>query len=203
MPMGDFVRLFGPGGAFDQFFTQALQSVVDTSQRVWRPISPDGGPAPVSAADVAQFQRAAAIRNAFFPTPLPGQAAAALRFDLVPLSLDAGSSGAVLEVDGVKTAIAPGGAAGRAVQLHWPATGRVSLSFDGEPAAQALVNDGSWAALRFVARGRLQPGTVPDKMRLTLQQGARTAEFELRASSIVHPFGLTELAAFRCPQLKP
>ena len=203
MPMGDFVRLFGPGGAFDQFFAQALQGVVDTSQRVWRPISPDGGPAPVSVADVAQFQRAAVIRNAFFPTPLPGQAAAALRFDIVPLSLDAGASGAVLEVDGVKTPIAPGGAAGRAVQLHWPSNGRVGLSFDGEPAGQTLVSDGPWAALRFVARGRLQPGAVPDKMRLTLQQGARTAEFELRASSIVHPFGLSELAAFRCPQLKP
>jgi len=203
MPMGDFVRLFGPGGAFDQFFAQALQGVVDTSQRVWRPISPDGGPSPVSVADVAQFQRAAAIRNAFFPTPLPGQAAAALRFELVPLSLDAGSSGAVLEVDGLKTPIATGGAAGRSVSMQWPSNGRVSLSFDGEPAAQAMVNDGSWAALRFVARGRLERGNVPDRMRLTLQQGARAAEFELRASSIVHPFGLSELAAFRCPQLKP
>jgi type VI secretion system protein ImpL len=203
MPMGDFVRLFGPGGAFDQFFSQSLQGLVDTSQRVWRPVTPDGAAAPISAADVAQFQRAAAIRNAFFPTPLPGQATAGLRFDLVAQSLDAGTSGAVLEVDGVKTPIAAGAAPGRVAAMHWPSNARVSLGFDGDPPSQALVNDGPWAAMRFIARGRLQATAVQDRMRLSIQNGARTAEFELRTSSIVHPFGLRELAEFRCPQLKP
>ncbi|MBC7941247.1 MAG: hypothetical protein H7Z19_16090, partial [Chitinophagaceae bacterium] len=93
--------------------------------------------------------------------------------------------------------------AGRAVALQWPSKGRISLTFDGEPAAQALANEGPWAALRFVARGRLQPGPVPDRSRLTMELGARSAEFELRTSSIVHPFGMRELAEFRCPQLKP
>ena len=32
----------------------------------------------------------AAIRDAFFPAALPGQPSAALKFDLVPLALDAG-----------------------------------------------------------------------------------------------------------------
>ena len=202
MPIGDFMRLFGPAGAFDQFFTQTLAALVDTSQKVWRPVSSDGGPAPVSATDVAQFQRAAAIRNAFFPAPLPGQAVGALNFDLVPLSLDPGG-GAVLEVDGAKMVIAPGAGGGRAVPLQWPSRGRISLSFDGEPAGQAQVNEGPWAALRFVARGRLSPGSVPDRLRLTLPHGSRAVEFELRTSSIVHPFGMRELAEFRCPQLKP
>lgn len=203
MPMDDFVRLFGPGGAFDQFFAQTLRGFVDTSQKPWKAVAVDGGPPPVSAADIAQFQRAAAIRDAFFPAPLPGQPSAALRFDLVPLGLDAAAKGAVLEVDGSKTPIAPGTAAGRSVVLQWPSKGSIALSFDGEPASSALVNDGAWAALRFVARGKLQAGTVPDRLRLSLQQGARTAEFELRTSSIVHPFALRELAEFRCPQLAP
>jgi type VI secretion system protein ImpL len=203
MPMGDFVRLFGPGGAFDQFFGQTLQGVVDTSQRVWRPVSVDGGPPPVSASDVAQFQRAAAIRNAFFPAPLPGQAASSLRFEIVPLALGGGAASAVLEVDGARIDIAPGGAAGRAVAMQWPSRGRVVLSFDGEPPLPTMVNDGPWAALRFVARGQLSPGPVPDRLRLTVQQGARSAEFELRTSSIVHPFGMRELRDFRCPRLKP
>jgi len=71
MPMGDFVRLFGPNGAFDQFFNQNLRGIVDARQKPWRPLTVDGMPAPVSAADIAQFQRAAAIRDAFFPAPLP------------------------------------------------------------------------------------------------------------------------------------
>jgi type VI secretion system protein ImpL len=203
MPMDDFVRLFGPGGAFDQFFSQSLRSFVDTSQRPWRPVAADGGPPPVSPADIAQFQRAAAIRDAFFPAPLPGQPSGALRFDLVPLGLDAAARGAVLEVDGTKTVIAPGAGSARASQLQWPAKGNVSLSFDGEPPGTALNNDGPWAALRFIARGRLQPTSVPDRLRVSLQQGARSADFELRTGSIVHPFALRELAEFRCPQLTP
>ncbi len=177
--------------------------LVDTSQKPWRAVAADGGPAPVSAADIAQFQRAAAIRDAFFPAALPGQASNALRFDLVPLALDSSGRGAVLDVEGAKTVLSPGAAPGRAAQLQWPARGAVSLSFDGEPAGSALVADGPWAALRFVARGKVAPTAVPERVRVSLQQGARTADFELRASSIVHPFALRELAEFRCPQLAP
>jgi type VI secretion system protein ImpL len=200
MPMDDFMRLFGPGGALEQFFAQNLQSFVDTSQRVWRPVSVDGGPPPVSAADVAQFQRAAAIRNAFFPPPLPGQPSKALQFELVPLGVNGSAAAAVLEVDGVKAQIAPGANAGRPVPLQWPSRGRVSLGFDGEP-TPVWAFDGAWAALRLVARGQLQPTSVPDKLRLTLQQGGRSIEFELRTSSILHPFALPALAEFRCPRL--
>jgi type VI secretion system protein ImpL len=200
MPMGDFARLFGPGGALDQFFNQNLREMVDTSQRVWKPVASVGGQAPVSAADVAQFQRAAAIRNAFFPTAAPGQAGGSLRFDLVPL----GGTGGSLSVDGGSPVVMPAGAvAGRPLVLQWPATGRVALTFDGEPASSAWVHEGPWAALRFVMRGRLQATNVPDRMRLTIQQGRSTLEFELRASSIVHPFNMPELTEFRCPRLTP
>jgi type VI secretion system protein ImpL len=200
MPMGDFARLFGPGGALDQFFSQNLREMVDTSQRVWKPVAAAGGQPAVSAADVAQFQRAAAIRNAFFPTAAPGQAGGTLRFDLVPL----GGTGATLSIDGASpTAIAAGLAPGRPFVLQWPATGRLVLGFDGEPASSAWTQDGPWAALRFVMRGRLQATNVPDRMRLTVQQGRGTVEFELRASSIVHPFNMPELAEFRCPRLAP
>jgi len=201
MPIGDFGRLFGPSGAMDQFFNQNLRDLVDTSQRVWRPVAVGGSPAPVSAADVAQFQRAAAIRNAFFPVAQPGAAAgSALRFELVAI----GGTGAALSVDGGPPVTLPAGSQpSRPVVLQWPATGRISLTFDGEPAATALVNDGPWAALRFVMRGRLQPTSVPDRLRLTMQLGAKNAEFELHTNSIVHPFSLPELADFRCPRLGP
>lgn len=204
MPMGDFVRLFGPNGAFDQFFNQNLRGVVDARQKPWKPLAVDGMPSPVSGSDVAQFERAAAIRDAFFPTPLPGQAAGSLRFELVPASLDAGAKGAVLEVDGTKTTIPAGTASGgRAIAVSWPSNSAISLSFDGEAPQSTIVSEGPWAALRLVARGRLQPTNVPDRLRLTLQQGGRTAEFELRTGSIVHPFTLRELGEFRCPQLSP
>ncbi len=202
MPMDDFARLFGPGGAFDTFFAQNLQPFVDTSQRTWRPLEVAGSPSPVSASDVVQFQRASVIRNAFFPPALPGQASKGLQFELVPLSVNGSTAGAVLEVDGVQTTLPAGAVAGRPLTLTWPARGRVSLTFVGD-AAPLVAEDGPWAALRFVSRGRLQSGSVPDKLRLTMDQGPRTVEFELRTSSIVHPFALRELAEFSCPRLKP
>jgi type VI secretion system protein ImpL len=202
VPMDDFVRLFGPGGVFDQFFAQNLRNFVDTTVRPWRPVAVDGLPPPVSAIDIAQFQRAAAIRDAFFPASLPGQAGAGLRFELMPTGLDPAATGATLEVEGNKVAIAPGAAGARPVLMQWPSRGAVTLGF--EPSAGApVVADGPWAAMRFVARGQLLGTATPDRFRLSLRQGDRAADFELRASSVVNPFALRELAEFRCPQLAP
>lgn len=193
MPMADFQRLFGQGGALEQFFDQNLREFVDTSGPVWRPVSVAGGPSPISAGDVAQFQRASQIRNAFFAA-----GGAAIRVDMVPL----GGTGAVLDVAGARTKAADGLAA-RTVSMQWPNAGPVSLAFDGEPVANAWVYDSPWAALRLVSRGQLQRTAAPDRLRVSFQLGAKTAQFELRTSSIVHPFGLRALAEFRCPQLAP
>ncbi len=203
MPMVDFARLFGRGGAFEQFFAQNLATMVDRSQSTWKAVSPDGGTPPISAGDLAQFQRAEVIREAFFPPALPNQAGAGFTFELVPVSLDGGAKGAVLDINGTKTPIAAGAVGGRTVTLQWPSQGNISLSFDGEQAAGALGNDGPWASLRFVARGKLSPTADATRFRLSFQQGLRTAEFELRTNSRVHPFGLRELAEFRCPQMAP
>jgi type VI secretion system protein ImpL len=203
MPMVDFTRLFGRGGAFEQFYGQNLSSLVDRSQATWKAIAPDGGTPPISPGDLAQFQRADVIREAFFPPALPNQAGAGFTFELAPVSLDGGAKGAVLEVNGTKTPIAAGAVGGRTVTLQWPSQGNISLTFDGEAATGALGNDGPWASLRFVARGKLTPTGDATRFRLSFQQGVRTAEFELRTSSRVHPFALRELAEFRCPQLAP
>ncbi len=197
MPVDDFVRLFAPGGALDQFFQQQLRPYVDASRKPWRPVAADGAP-PVSAADVAQFQRAAAIRDAFFP----GLASSGFRFELAPVSLDAGAASAVLEVEGIPYPLAPrpGGSA-RVAVLQWPSRGSIALNFEPASSAGPLVVDGAWSALRFVARGNLQPAGSPDRFRLTIAHGDRSAVFELRTGSASHPFGLRELTEFRCPGL--
>jgi type VI secretion system protein ImpL len=203
MPYDDFVRLFGPGGVFDQFFAQHLRNFVDTTQRPWRPVAAEGLTPPISNADILQFQRAAAIRDGFFPSGLVG-AAMGLRFELVPLGVDPGSTSATLEVEGNRVVIPRGGPNPRPIPMQWPSRGGITLSFDPAPATgQPIATDGAWAAMRLVSRGRLLATNAADRMRLTLQQGERSVEFELRASSIVHPFALRELAEFRCPTLAP
>ncbi len=85
--MDDFIRLFGPGGVFDQFFTQNVRQYADITSLPWRPVATDGLPPPICAADLVQFQRARAIRDAFFP----GVASIGLRFELVPRNMDPGA----------------------------------------------------------------------------------------------------------------
>jgi type VI secretion system protein ImpL len=201
LPVDDFMRLFGPGGVFDQFFTQNVRQYVDTTQTPWRPMATDGLPPPISAADLMQFQRAVAIRMAFFPAA----SSLGLRFELVPRGMDPGALSATLEFEGTRTEIAQGGAA-RPIALSWPARGNLTLSFDPPASVGPLAYDGAWSAMRLVMRRNstlAAIGNTRERMRLRVVQGERSMDFELRAGSAQHPFGLPELAQFRCPTLAP
>ena len=200
LPVDDFMRLFGPGGVFDQFFTQNVRQYVDTTQTPWRPMATDGLPPPISAADLMQFQRAVAIRTAFFPSV----ASLGLRFELVPRQMDPGAISATLEFEGTRSEITQGGPA-RPIALSWPARGNLTLSFDPPSSAGPLAYDGAWSALRLVMRrgSTLGAGPSRERMRLRVVQGERSMDFELRAGSAQHPFGLAELQQFRCPTLSP
>ena len=55
----DFALLFGRGGQFDQFFDTQLRPYVTITGGSWKPV----GPEVISAEDLAQLQRAAAIRD--------------------------------------------------------------------------------------------------------------------------------------------
>ena len=63
----EFTRLLGPGGAIDGFFNTQLKPYVDQSGKGWKLQAVDGVSAPLTAADLAQFERAAAIRELYFP----------------------------------------------------------------------------------------------------------------------------------------
>lgn len=201
MPVDDFARLFGPGGALDQFFTQWIRPYVDTTQRPWRLIAADGLPPPVTPGDVLQFQRAQAIRDAFFPG---GAMMGGLRFEIVPQGFDPNAQGAVLEVEGTRNEMARGGP-GRPIPLAWPTRGNVTLSFEPASSAGPLGYDGGWSAFKLLTgpRATLQATNQPDRMRVTVAQGDRSVVFELRTGSTIHPFGLRELQEFRCPTLAP
>ncbi|WP_332837812.1 type VI secretion IcmF C-terminal domain-containing protein, partial [Neoroseomonas rubea] len=200
LPVDDFMRLFGPGGVFDQFFTQNVRQYVDITSLPWRPVATDGLPPPISAADLMQFQRARAIREAFFPSV----ASVGLRFELVPRSMDPGAISAVLEAEGTRNEIAQGGSS-RPIALSWPARGNTTLTFDPPSLAGPLAYDGAWSALRLVMRRNSTLTATParERLRLRVVQGERSMDFELRAGSTQHPFGLAELREFRCPTLAP
>ena len=197
MPADDFIRLFAPGGLFDQFFTQHIRPYADTTQRPWMAVAAGGLPPPISAAELAQFERAAAIRAAFFPAGV----ASGLRFQLISDGLPPGVSAAILEAAGARNMLSA--EAGRPIDLAFPALHPVSLHFDPASDQGELVYQGAWSSLKFVLLHRLEPTAAPDRFRLTVVQGNRRANFMVQATSRLNPFGLTEMGQFRCPNFAP
>src|SRR3546814_18295215 len=71
----------------------------------------------ISPAVLTQFQRAAAIRDAFFV----GGQTPSVRFEMIPVSLDATATQVLLEIDGQAISYTPGPHSG--LQICWPAAG--------------------------------------------------------------------------------
>ena len=199
--LDEFARLFAPGGMLDGFFDQQLRGFVDTSGATWKPQALDTVPAPVGAADVAQFRRAAAIRDAYFA----GGRAPNVRFDIRPISTDAASKGATLEFDGTKIT----GAGGiPPATIVWPGASpmqNVRLSFDtpaGQPAAPVAAETGPWGIFKLFARGtwKRDPASA-GHYSLSLRLAEREAAYDitLAAPRGLNPLDPSLLQEFRCP----
>jgi type VI secretion system protein ImpL len=201
IPLDDFAKLFAPGGLIDGFFNTQLRPYVDVSGTVWKGQAVEGVAAPVSPADLAQFQRASVIRDLFFGV---GGNTPSLRFDLTPVFLDGAARQVTLELGGTKISYAHGSPS--ATQVTWPgSTGMstVRLVFDPAPTggAAALENSGPWALFRLFDQGNLQQAGSAERYQLTFHSGERQAIFELRAGSVLNPFARSVLREFRCPTL--
>ncbi len=200
--LADFSRLFEPGGLFDGFVNTLLRPYVDMSGKTWRLQSGDNATV-VTASDLAQFQRAAAIRDAFFSD---GASTPSLRLDVTPVSLDPGARLVELDLGGATLRYVRGSPA-RPTQFTWPNPTQVQaarLVFDPPPTGRPdpLQEGGQWSVLRLFARGRLQPGATPDRYTLTFQVGERQVVFEVRIGSTVNPFAPALLQDFRCPTVQ-
>ncbi|SAK84488.1 putative lipoprotein [Caballeronia catudaia] len=195
----DFGKLFAPGGLIDDFFQKNLAALVDTSGAVWqwRAGTP---PAGMPRDALAQFQRAAQIRDAFFHD---GSRDMSIRFRVKVLSFDPGVTQVNLDIDGQQLALKPDGL--QSMLLQWPSgknTGRTSARFDPPSATQiaSLDASGPWALLHLIDTGRLEGTAQPDRYRLTLDSAGRKAVLELDATSVVNPFRRAPLEQFRCPE---
>ena len=200
-PLDDFAKLFAPGGLLDGFFNTQLRPYVNTTGKTWTPQAVDGVTAPVSPADIVQFQRAAVIRDLFFAS---GSTTIAVRFDITPVELDSGSSQVSLEFDGTSVTYAHGPA--RSTQITWPGPNgmtNVRLVFNPPPrgGTGVISETGPWAMFRLFSRGTLQQAGSPERYLLSFSLGERSAAFEIRAGSVMNPFAPGVLQDFRCPSV--
>jgi type VI secretion system protein ImpL len=198
VPLGDFAKLFAPNGVIDGFAKTKLVGLVDMNGPVWKPIQLAEGVDALPAASIANFQRAATIRDAFFPG---GAANPAASLDLLLQRVDDGVTEAQLIVDGQVTHLTPGNNSG--VRLSWPSMSpasqiRLVLVVNGKPSANPLIFDGPWALFRFVDGAKVEGGT-PERQSVSFLEGDKHVFFELRSGSVRNPMRLPELAQFRCP----
>jgi type VI secretion system protein ImpL len=200
IPLDDFAKLFAPGGLLDTFFNAQLRPFVNTASGNWT-LQPSGDVAPpVSQADLAQFQRAAAIRDLFFG---PGGKDPAVRFDITPLSADNTTKQVTIDLGDQSISYAHGPV--RPVTISWPGTNRIiaaRLAFDPPvPGVAPIQTTGPWALFRLFDKGTLRQAGSPDKYNLEFTIGDRHAAFEIRAGSVLNPLAPGLLRDFRCPAL--
>ncbi len=197
-----FARLFAPGGAIDGFVNTLLRPYIDMSGKTWRLKSAGGASAPISATDLAQFQRAALIRDAFFAK---SGATPTVRVDITPVGADPATKRVRLDLGG--TAIVYAHDAQRSTQVTWPSAdpqGMARLTFDPPLGARAggIQAAGPWAMFRLFSQGRLQPSGSPESYKLTFHLGNRYALFAIRVQAPANPFAPALLRDFRCPSVR-
>ncbi|MEX8499196.1 type VI secretion system membrane subunit TssM [Leptothrix ochracea] len=194
----DFATLFAPGGKFDRFTQERLLPYVDTSARPWRFLDRDNASLGSDAGTLAQFQRAAAIRDAFFQS---GGNMPTLRVELKPIDMDSSINQWVIDIDGQVLRYSHGPQI--PTQVQWPGPRgtnqiRVQVSPAGASGEGQLI-EGPWALLRLFDGRRLEPGRAPERFRVVFEFDGRKATFEVTASSVRNPFMLRELSEFSCP----
>ncbi|MEM1385068.1 MAG: type VI secretion system membrane subunit TssM [Pseudomonadota bacterium] len=194
----DFSRLFAPNGLIDSFFNENLLTFVDTSATPWQWRRVNNTDLGISAAVLAQLQRAAEIRDSFFLAPgLPS-----VTFDLTPVALDPQATQVIVEVEGQELTYAHGPP--QVTPFTWPgqAGGRTRVSFLPEQAGieNAVRRDGPWAWFRLLDAAEIRRTNVSDRSRVVFNIGGRISVFQLRAGSALNPFALPALRSFRCPR---
>jgi type VI secretion system protein ImpL len=212
VPLGDFAKLFSPGGVLDRFFTQSLAPYADTSRPdwAWRKESPVGST--LSADTLKQFQRAAYIRDAFFQNGgnLPAVALA------VQPPLVAKGANAKIEI-GATAIVSPqppssGGLFSSAapatvppatippINVQWPSPSTrtaISVTSDASGQPSILERTGPWSLFRLLEAGSLS--AKAETAMASFIVGGLTLDYRITTGSIKNPLNLGSLRDFRCP----
>ncbi len=190
----DFGQLFGTGGMLDEFYQRRLASLVDTGVTPWayRPLT-DGSKPPGGAA-LADFQRAARIKEAFFRS---GGKQPGFKVDLRVLEMNDGMKELTLDFDGQPMKFSAANTAAQTVS--WPSTkvaSQVKLSADG---GTPQLFEGPWALLRLIHKFEVQPSAQPERFTVLLNLDGKKARLEVISASAINPLRMREIQTFRCP----
>ncbi len=194
----DFAKLFAAGGLFDSTFQKYLAPNVNTTTRPWSFRKIDGGPSLGAPGTLIQFERAAAIRDAFFRDGKPG-----MRLEFKPTELDQAITQFTLDVDGQQLKYGHGPIV--PTMINWPGSKgsnqvRVTVAPPGPTGSTGSLAEGPWALLRMLDRQQVDLSTTAgEKASVKFVVDSRSATFEVTSSSVQNPLRLKALQEFACP----
>jgi type VI secretion system protein ImpL len=201
----DFGRLFGGNGYFDSFFKKNLEPYSDLSQREWKWRKDNPIAKRMSDDTLRQFQRAALIKDAFFPTngniPM-------VTLTVTPPVLAGTGLIAKLEISGVPIASSsqPGAAAPQQVQWTGGAGGITAVSLAPDPPSPNVAPSrqlgGStgttpWALFRLLDRAT--KSAIPNGITASWSLLAHDVSFQMLTGTSVNPFNPALFSDFKCP----
>ncbi len=192
----DLGQLFGGGGLMDEFFQKRLTTLVDTAAATWAYKPVGDGSKPVQAAVLAEFQKAARIKEVFFRS---GGKTPAMKIEMRLAEIDPALKELVLDVDGQINKLVSGG---QSVAIGWPSqrvAAQIKLSTGLGDAGPKALFEGPWALFRLFDRYEVQPSAAPEKFSLVLNLDGKKAKVDVIAASVFNPFQMKEVKQFRCP----
>jgi type VI secretion system protein ImpL len=206
VPLGDFAKLFSPGGLLDKFFTQYLAPYADTSRPewVWRQESPVGRT--LSQETLRQFQKAAYIRDAFFQSggnvpmvtlsikPPVGNVGIAIKTDIGGTVITSPTTQAPSLLGGT-----PPAPTATPTTVQWPGPSprtAISVSSGNDPPS-VLERVGPWSLFRMLEAGSLM--SKAETSSSTFIVAGNELNYQISTGSIQNPFNFTPLREFRCP----
>ena len=197
VPIAEFAKLFAPQGIIDRFFAEKLAQYVDMSSDPWTWKADSRIGQELSKATLREFQRAAAIKDAYFASgsPMPG-----LSMTFKPTTLSGNAELALLEVNG--TVVQSQQVGNAPVTLTWPGSGSsgsagISLIPELPGRASNIGASGPWALLRLLAQGSVSKSGDGVAARFVI--GGREVSYKIEIASLSNPLTLNAIDEFKCP----
>ncbi len=208
MPLPDFARVFAPNGIMDRFLAQSLASYVDQKAENWTWRQDSRIARSLSAATLREFQRAAFIRDAFFPG---GGNTPAFTMTVTPLTLPGDAANAKFDINGIPVMSQQGGNAPTSVAWPGSGTGRAVLTLGigastggffstattAASSLQLFERQGIRSLFRFLDASTLQ--RQGDNVVASLAANGREVSYQFAAGGPKNPAWMAAFRDFRCP----
>lgn len=196
----DFVRLFGHGGLFDEFFKKNLQAYVDSSVTPWRYKQESADQPAIAGPDLTAFMRAQKIRDMFFPDP--NSRKISWKADIRVLELDPNIVDLTMDMDGQVQRYIHGPVAPWIINWPGPRGGLLAEMIANPRIRQdtsTLSYKGPWALFRLFDAGRAAGTSNAGKTAWTYEFDGRRVVLEIDSGANGNFFNSDLLKNFRCP----